>query len=131
MNSAAAASTTTAEPASRPAAATLPTNGAVPTPVPAPAAAAAVRPVASRINTAAIPDSKTSKVRPAILHFMSQNIFYIPQDMIEALFEKAGYDRATVRQALYDMTSTKLGQLERSEHGLKINPDGLSTLEAS
>jgi hypothetical protein len=101
---------------------------------PAPAATAVVPPqtpsaaVAPRttVDAKLIPDPKMSKARPAVLQFMAAHRHIrIPQDTVESLFERAGYDRMTVRQALYDQSSVKHRWLDRNSDGLVITTAGV------
>jgi hypothetical protein len=73
------------------------------------------------------PDTVRS-VRVAILKFLEPQRNPLTQDKIEDMFEAAGYERQTVRQALYDMTSTKVGTLTRAANGISINDGGRTQL---
>ncbi len=48
----------------------------------------------------------------------------LPGFVAETLFVEAGYNRATIRQAFYDLTSAKVGWLLRERAGLSVNDAG-------
>jgi hypothetical protein len=81
------------------------------------------------IVTATIPEPRNSTgVRAALLRFFGGQRNYLTQEEAEGAMEKAGYDRTSVRQAIYDMTSTKVGTIDRDGQRLTINMKGRTVL---
>jgi hypothetical protein len=83
------------------------------------------------INADAVPPPSSCSVRIAVLKFFAAQTVPVPQDGVENLFDKAGYNRGTVKQTLYDLSSIKWQQLDRSSGGLAISEKGRAALGAS
>jgi hypothetical protein len=87
------------------------------------------RPVGG-INASAVPSKSSGySARVAVLVFFGAQNVPVMQEQAVNLFAKSGYVAGTIRQAMYDLTSSKHKTLDRTPTGLQLNTAGREFLQ--